>query len=173
MTVSSAEQYELHRMRSEHLDQILRIERMSFSNPWPRESFLSDLRSPHARCLVAVAKGSVIGYAIGWFVLDELHVLNLAVEPQQRRRGVGQRLLRDLLTAAGRRGCRTATLELRSSNTNAGKLYQKYGFRPVAQRKNYYRRPTEDAVVMLLDLNSADQLSSSGLEVADGVVSES
>jgi len=169
----AAEPCRLQPMQDDHLDRICRIEEASFSNPWPRESFLGDLRSSHARCTVALAGKLVIGYAIGWFVLDELHVLNLAVDPEHRRLGIGRELLQDLLAAAGRRGCRYAALELRSSNVQASRLYEEFGFKPVAVRKRYYRHPTEDALVMWLDLESGTGYGSSGLEVTDGVVSKS
>jgi ribosomal-protein-alanine N-acetyltransferase len=172
MMEPSAGSIQLHPMRPAHLDRICQIERACFSNPWPRESFLSDLGTPQARCTVALMKEMVVGYAIGWFVLDELHVLNLAVGPRHRRRGIGRDLLSDLLAAAQSRGCRHASLELRSSNHHARRLYEKYGFRPVAIRRRYYRYPTEDAFVMLLDLESMVPLRSPGSEVADGVVSE-
>ncbi len=162
----------LHPMQADHLDRICRIEGASFSNPWPRESFLSDLRSPQARCTVALWQGTVVGYSIGWFVLDELHVLNLAVDPERRRRGVARELLRDLLAAAEKQGCRHAALELRSSNQDARRLYQEYGFKPVAIRRDYYRCPTEDALVMLLDLGPGARFGLPGREVADGVVSK-
>jgi len=160
-------------MRAEDLDRICQIERDSFSNPWPRQSFLGDLRSTLARCTVALADGRVIGYAIGWFVIDELHVLNLAVDPGCRRRGIGRELLEDLLAAAGRRGCGHAALELRESNRQARRLYEEHGFRPVAVRKRYYRHPAEDALVMWLDLGSGIGPGDPGPEVTDGVVSES
>jgi len=173
VTDSTVRSYTLRPMQADHLDRICRIEQASFSNPWPRESFLGDLRSSHARCTVALAGKLVIGYAIGWFVLDELHVLNLAVDPENRRQGIGGRLLRDLLDAAAQKGCRYCALELRESNRQARRLYQEYGFKPLAQRKKYYRHPTEDALVMWLDLQSRTRPGSSGPEVTDGVVSKS
>jgi len=169
----AVESCRLRPMEADDLDRICRIEGESFSNPWPRESFLGDLRSSYARCTVALIGDLVVGYAIGWFVLDELHVLNLAVDPEHRQQGVGRDLLQDLLGAARRRGCRYAALELRSTNRQACRLYQEHGFRPVAVRKKYYRRPTEDAVVMWRDLESGTRPSSTGLEVTDGVVSKS
>ena len=172
MSDDTAESCRLRPMQTDHLDRICRIEGTSFSNPWPQESFLGDLRSSHARCIVALIDELVVGYAIGWFVLDELHVLNLAVDPEYRRQGIGKGLLRDLLAAAERRGCRYAALELRSSNLMAGRLYQKYGFKAVAVRKKYYRHPTEDAVVMWLDLGCGTHPGALGLEVSDGVVSK-
>ena len=172
MTGRQTGSYALHPMKADHLDRICRIERDSFSNPWPRESFLGDLRSSHARCRVALDGETVVGYSIGWFVLDELHVLNLAVDSRYRRRGIGSGLLRDLLAEAKRRSCRFAVLEMRSSNRQACGLYQAFGFKPVAMRKKYYRHPTEDALVMWLDLESETQTGPSGLGVNDGVVSK-
>jgi ribosomal-protein-alanine N-acetyltransferase len=159
-------------MRADDLDRICRIEGNSFPNPWSRKSFLGDLRSSLARCTVALADKRVVGYSVGWFVIDELHVLNLAVDPGYRRRGIGRELLVDLLAAAGRRGCHYAALELRESNRQARRLYEEHGFRPVAVRKRYYRRPAEDALVMWLDLGSGTGPGDPGPEVTDGVVSK-
>jgi ribosomal-protein-alanine N-acetyltransferase len=172
MKTAKVEEYCLEPMREGHLDRVVDIERLCFSHPWPRESFLADLGSGDACCMIARRESSVAGYTISWFVLDELHVLNLAVHPRYRRKGVGQTLLRYLLTGARGRGCRRATLELRASNTAARRLYEKHGFRPVAIRRNYYRQPEEDAVLMLLDLNSPATFNSKGREVPDGVVSK-
>jgi ribosomal-protein-alanine N-acetyltransferase len=173
MTDSADRTCRVRLMEADDLNRVCRIEGASFSNPWPRKSFLGDLRSSYARCTVALLGQEVAGYAIGWFVLDEMHVLNLAVDPEHRRRGIGRLLLGDLLAAAGRRGSRHCSLELRQSNRQARRLYQEKGFRPVAVRKKYYRHPAEDAVVMWLDLESGTGLDSPGPEVTDGVVSKS
>jgi ribosomal-protein-alanine N-acetyltransferase len=146
------EQPVLQAMRQEDLDQVLDIERMCFSYPWPRESFLLDLRSPDSCCVVVRMGRELVGYIIGWFVMDELHILNIAIHPSYRRKGMGQRLLRFLLNMAARRGCRYATLELRASNQDARRLYEKHGFRPVAVRRGYYRLPVEDAILMFKDI---------------------
>jgi ribosomal-protein-alanine N-acetyltransferase len=159
-------------MREMDLDQVLVLEEMCFSNPWPREVFLYDLRSTDSCSLVLRMGDEVAGYIVGWFVLAELHILNIAVHPQKRRRGLAKILLGELLTRARGRGCRRATLELRASNETASGLYQKHGFRPVATRKDYYQRPVEDAVVMLKDLNDEPEQGPADQEVPDGVVSQ-
>jgi len=166
------EQPILEAMRQEDLEQVLDIERVCFSYPWPRESFLLDLRSQDACCVVVRMGQELVGYIIGWFVLDELHILNIAIHPGYRRKGIGQRLLRFLLGTAMRRGCQYATLELRASNQAARGLYEKHGFRPIAVRKGYYRLPTEDAILMFLDIGPEAGEGPADLEVPDGVVSK-
>lgn len=157
-------------MEQQDLDQVCDLETSCFNNPWSRESFLSGLRSENSCCLVIRLSTEVLGYIIGWFVLDELRVLNVAVHPRHRRKGLAQVLLNGLLSRAKERGCRGATLELRASNEAALGLYQGSGFRPVAVRSGYYRRPTEDAVVMLKDFVNGSTAHPAGLEVPDGVV---
>jgi ribosomal-protein-alanine N-acetyltransferase len=157
-------------MGQQDLDQVCDLEESCFANPWSRRSFLSDLDSRDSCCLVIRLKNLVLGYIIGWFVMDELHILNIAVHPRHRRKGLAQNLLSDILRRAKERGCRGATLELRASNEAALELYQGNGFRPVAVRRGYYRRPTEDAVVMLKVFGKGPMEHPTGLEVPDGVV---
>jgi ribosomal-protein-alanine N-acetyltransferase len=172
MNKARFDKMELEPMRESDLDQVLAIEKVCFSNPWSRLSFVLDLYSKEACCVVARLGGSVVGYAMGWFVLDELHINNLAVHPRARRRGLGERLLRFLLEKAMDRGSRRAALELRVSNEAARRLYEKRGFRKTAIRKSYYRRPAEDAVLMSMELDFSSEADPAGLEVRDGVVSK-
>jgi [ribosomal protein S18]-alanine N-acetyltransferase len=135
------------------LDEVLEIERLSFSDPWSREMFRSELLiggGTYAR--MAERNGKVIGYLLAVLVEDEAHLGNLAVHPTERRSGVGQGLLDDLLQMAETRGVQRVTLEVRASNQNARKFYYHNGFIDVAMRKNYYRNPVEDAIVMLRSL---------------------
>ncbi len=162
----------LEPMRECHLDEVLAIERACFSTPWSRLSFQFDVHAQDACCLVARLGEKLVGFAIGWFVLDELHIHNLAVHPQYRRKGFGNRLLRVLLSHAKERGIGRATLELRLSNQVARELYQKHGFRMAAIRRGYYRQPIEDALLMVLDFNPGSKHPPAGLEVQDGVVSK-
>ena len=135
------------------LDQVVPIERLSFSDPWSREMFRSELLiggGTYAR--VAERAGAVIGYLLAVLVVDEAHLGNLAVHPSERRSGVGQMLLDDLMETARKRGIHKVTLEVRESNQNARKFYYDNDFIDVAMRKNYYRNPVEDAIVMLRSL---------------------
>ncbi|HEU4764750.1 MAG TPA: ribosomal protein S18-alanine N-acetyltransferase [Candidatus Eisenbacteria bacterium] len=135
------------------LDEVLAIERVSFSDPWSREMFRSELMiggGTYAR--LAERDGALVGYLCAVLVADEAHVGNLAVDPSERRQGVAQLLLDDLVEAARSRGARRVTLEVRESNENARKFYYKNDFIDIAIRKNYYRNPSEDAIVMLRTL---------------------
>ncbi|HYJ34129.1 MAG TPA: ribosomal protein S18-alanine N-acetyltransferase [Candidatus Binatia bacterium] len=135
------------------LDEVLAIERASFTDPWSREMFRSELMiggGTYAR--LAERDGALVGYLCAVLVADEAHVGNLAVDPSERRQGVAQLLLDDLVEAARSRGARRVTLEVRESNENARKFYYKNDFIDIAIRKNYYRNPSEDAIVMLRTL---------------------
>lgn len=135
-------------MTLDDLDDVLAIERASFSNPWTEEMFQAELiENPCARFFVAAVAGALVGYVGGWLVLDELQVVSLAVRPDARRRGVATRLLARLFECGGDR-LRRASLEVRRSNAAAIALYERFGFRPVGVRQEYYADPKEDAVVM-------------------------
>lgn len=172
MKTKGSDHLTLRPMAEADLDHILEIEQLCFSSPWIRENFLLDLRTGNSCCLVAREGQRLNGYIISWLVMNELHILNIAVHPDHRRRGIGRALLVELLATATAKGCRWATLELRISNEAARGLYENFGFRPVAIRKGYYRHPTEDAVLMLMDLDSELTGGSPNLEVPDGVVSQ-
>jgi len=132
------------------LDEVVAIERAVFSDPWSREMFRSEitlLDGSFAR--VAELDGRVAGYLLAILVMDEAHLGNLAVHPDHRRAGIAQRLLDDLLQSCRRTGVRRVTLEVRMSNDGARNFYYRNEFIDVAMRKNYYRQPIEDAIVML------------------------
>ncbi len=130
------------------VDEILTIERASFSQPWTRIMFEWELtENPCARFFVAVAGDAFIGYIGGWLVSDELQVVSLAVSPEARRSRVATRLLGHLFEHAGERVQR-AYLEVRRSNRPAIVMYERFGFRSVGVRRGYYEGPKEDAVVM-------------------------
>lgn len=130
------------------IDEVLAIERASFSQPWTRTMFEWELtENPCARFFVAVADDALIGYIGGWMVSGELQVVSLAVRPEARRAGVASRLLDHVFAHAGARVQR-AYLEVRRSNRGAIAMYERFGFRPVGVRRGYYETPKEDAVLM-------------------------
>ena len=136
-----------------HLDEVLEIERLSFTDPWTRGMFRSELEvASHTYGRVAVEGGRVVGYLLAVLLPDEAHLGNLAVHPRSRRRGVAQRLLDDLVQSSRKQGVRRLTLEVRASNESARKFYSNNEFIDIAIRKNYYRNPVEDAIVMLCGL---------------------
>ncbi len=137
------------------LPQIMAIERLAFAHPWSLESFLRELSLPFSRTIVAAkrtASGEVLtGYLCRWLVADECHVLNVAVHPELRRKGVGERLMSDAITEAKAKNAHLVTLEVRRSNLPARGLYRKLNFEERRLRQNYYG-PGEDAIVMELRL---------------------
>jgi [ribosomal protein S18]-alanine N-acetyltransferase len=135
------------------LDAIHAIECESFGDPWARETFRNLLDHTPGRMEVAVgAAGALIGYAVAWYAADEAEIANIAVAPDARRQGVGALLLNRILQSAATFGARTVFLEVRESNLDARKLYGARGFGIVGRRKQYYRHPNEDALIMRLAL---------------------
>ena len=129
------------------------IERRCFGDPWSETSFREALASTWSFVLVAEASRGVSGYLVGRETGGTGEVLNLAVAPEFRRRGVGEALLEAGLAAFRRSRVDEVFLEVRESNTSARALYARHGFRPVGQRSAYYRNPKEDAVVLRLELS--------------------
>jgi ribosomal-protein-alanine acetyltransferase len=131
---------------------LVTIERQAFSDPWSEASFREALDSPWTFGLIAEGARRVAGYLIAREVAGTGEVLNLAVAPEFRRRGIGGALLEAGLAALRRRKVDEVFLEVRESNISAQALYIGYGFRPVGQRAAYYRNPKEDALVLRLEL---------------------
>lgn len=139
-------------MQPEHLDAVLAIESISFPAPWEREAFLFEiLFNETADYVVALYRDQVVGYGGIWLVLDEAHITNIAVHPAFRGRGVGRQILQELIRRAARRGATKMTLEVRSSNLIAQKLYRDLGFVVKGVRKRYYQDNNEDAIIMWLE----------------------
>ena len=139
--------------REELLPQIQKIEQQSFSVPWT-EAMLRLQLSPDSHVfLTAEAEGTVVGYVGLMYVLDEGYISNVAVHPDWRRRGAADALLTALEARAKKLLLSFLTLEVRESNAPAIALYEKHGYRAVGRRKNYYEKPTEDAILMTLKLD--------------------
>ncbi|MGH7526606.1 MAG: ribosomal protein S18-alanine N-acetyltransferase [Gemmatimonadales bacterium] len=131
---------------------LVAIERQCFSDPWSEASFREALSSPWTFGLAAQTSRGVGGYLVGREMAGTGEVLNLAVAPAFRRRGIGGALLRAGLSALRHRKVGEVFLEVRESNHSAQALYLAHGFRPVGQRSAYYRNPKEDALVLRLAL---------------------
>jgi ribosomal-protein-alanine N-acetyltransferase len=136
----------IRRMNSMDLDSVIAIEEVSFISPWNRKSFEFELARKGGMPLVAEENRMVVGYVVAWRVVDEIHIANLAVRPEWRRRKVGQTLLEELVGLSSE--CSWIGLEVRVSNLPARSLYQKLGFKEVGIRKKYYMEENEDAVLM-------------------------
>ena len=142
---------------AEMLDQIEAIERACFSMPWTRAQLASQL-DPERHVFLAATDGvTVLGYVGMMVVLDEGYIANVAVSPDARRRGVGRALIAALLDRAAELELAFVTLEVRPSNAAAIALYAGFGFEVVGRRKNYYDKPSEDALLMTLYRKGASE----------------
>jgi len=146
------------KMRLEHLNDILKIEKLSFPSPWSRSSFLYEITQNQFACyIVAMAEEKVAGYGGMWLIMDEAHITNVAVHPDYRMNRIGTALMKELIRLASLMGATRMTLEVRPSNTAARRLYASLGFKDVGLRKRYYTDTNEDAIIMLKDNLSVGQ----------------
>jgi len=143
---------EISKMRESDINEVYNIEVLSFPNPWSYGMFLKDVKdNPNSNFLVAKEDGKIVGYGGFWKIMDEINIVNLAVHPSFRKKGIGSLILSEMLRIGKEKGAKFATLEVRESNIPAQKLYEKFGFKIIAIRKRYYQDSNEDAIVMWLN----------------------
>ena len=137
-------------MKHENVDDVAAIEAACFSTPWSKNAFADAVDSQNYEYIVALdgSNGNVVGYAGMQVVLDEAEITNIAVDEQYRKRGIAGKLLESLEILCDRRDVKYLHLEVRESNTAARSLYTKCGFEIDGMRKNFYQKPTENAVLM-------------------------
>ena len=131
--------------------QIAEIEKVSFKTPWSEEMILSEMKEPLSCFYVAVFQQKIIGYYGFLHILDELHILNVAVDPDLRQKGVGKKLIEHLVEQARALSARAVTLEVRESNLPAIRLYESFGFACAGVRPHYYT-DKENALIYWLEL---------------------
>jgi ribosomal-protein-alanine N-acetyltransferase len=154
---AASKMYRLVPMTGAHLDDVLSIERVSQSHPWPRQAFEQELKATSvSRSRVALSREdeepTVAGFCVAWLVVDHVQIQNVAVHPEHRRRGLATYLLEEAFSHARTYGAVSAFLEVRRSNLTARRLYERLGFREAGERKGYYSCPSEDAVVLHKEL---------------------
>ena len=135
-------------MNAVYAPEVAALEKACFRDPWSEASIRGELENPLSLWLVAVEQGAVVGYIGSQTVLDEADVMNLAVDPAIRRRGVGRALLRALETRLRAEGVHALSLEVRPSNLAARALYAREGFVEAGRRPKYYVNPKEDALIL-------------------------
>ena len=142
----------------EHLDGVMEIERQSFPTPWSRALFEEEVGRSFSHSIVVLSEpeGEVLGYAVCWTVAEESHLLNIAVRPEARGKGIGRLLLRECIRRGKNSRSRSIFLEVRPGNEPAHSLYRREGFRFVGIRKGYYTDTGEDALVLSRPIGSAD-----------------
>jgi ribosomal-protein-alanine N-acetyltransferase len=140
-------------MSEARLDDVVAIERRAYAHPWTRGNFADSLRSGYQAQLLC-AGDSVLGYFVAMRGVDEVHLLNITVDPPYQRQGWGNVMLDALALWSRSQGAQWLWLEVRKSNVRAQQVYVRYGYRRVGERRNYYpdTQGREDAIVMSLKL---------------------
>lgn len=142
----------IQKMSKEDVDQVARLERICFSDPWSKKTFIEELQFKLAIPLVAKLEKEVVGYTCLWHLDNQMELANFAVSPDYRSKGIGEKLMKRILLEAKEKGCKSIVLSVRESNKAGINLYTKFGFVEVGRRKKYYRLPTEDALAMVKTL---------------------
>jgi ribosomal-protein-alanine N-acetyltransferase len=137
---------EIRALRYSDLPQVIAIERRAFPTPWSLAMFVLELSKPSGICLAAVSQQRLVGYLICSRYDRVWHLMNIAVDPDLRRRGYASELLVEMIERAGPDA--PLTLEVRTSNAGAIALYECFGFRSAGTRRRYYQDTGEDAVIM-------------------------
>ena len=139
----------IRKMEIDDLDSIMEIEKQSFTTPWSRNAFEMEIRDNLlAHYIVAAIDDKIVGYGGIWFILDEGHITNIAVNRDYRGIGVGNKLICGLIDLCSENDINKMTLEVRKSNIVAQNLYKKYGFIDFGVRPRYYSDNNEDAIIM-------------------------
>ena len=136
------------RMNEGHVAQVAALEKLCFSDPWSENSVASELDNPLSLWLIAEEEGTVQGYVGSQTVMDETDMMNIAVHPDCRRRGIAAALIGELVNQLREHGSHVLRLEVRESNVPAIALYESMGFTQLGLRKNYYRNPKENALIL-------------------------
>lgn len=141
---------QIRRAIADDVPQIAAIEAECFPDPWSEKEIFSTVCSEGGICFTASDESGVFAYVLGRLIAPEGEIYRIAVKEDKRRRGIGYRLLSFALKTERGRGLETVFLEVRSENSAAIALYRAHGFTEIGVRKNYYKNPTDDAVIMLL-----------------------
>ena len=137
-------------MCAEDLPAVMAIEQALFSDPWTQGMYEDEI-TMHEAWVLELGE-EIAGMACGWRVLDEYQLTNIGIAPRWHRHGLARKLLAWVLARQLTFGCRVAYLEVRVSNEPAIGLYESFGFTVVGKRRDYYRHPVEDALVMAMQL---------------------
>ncbi len=146
-------QFEFVAMQAEDVDAVLAAEQRILQFPWTRGNFTDSLAAGHI-ALIMRENGAMVGYGVVMMAVDEAHLLNISILPEQQRRGLGHRLLDHFCDLARAQGAKRMLLEVRRSNVTARAFYDRLGFTAIGERRDYYAAQDgrESAVVMALDL---------------------
>lgn len=141
-------------LNEDHISRIYKIELESFRTPWSMEAFLAEVHNPSSLSFVATINDEVAGYIIAWEFENSIHIGNLAVKKDYRRKGIATRLIQKIIEIAVKKHYRFVSLEVRKSNLPAIRLYEKMGFKLDRIIKGYYSDNFEDALVYKYHIKS-------------------
>ena len=139
-------------MTIHHVAQVAELEKICFQDPWSEKSVAAELEHDYSLWLVAMEGETLAGYIGSQISYGEADMMNVAVSPDHRRKGIGEKLILALMEELKARECISLALEVRASNAPAIALYDKLGFGQIGLRKNYYRNPKEDALILRKEL---------------------
>ena len=142
---------EIQKATLDNVNEMLKIEKKAFVSHWSKQSFIDEFGAENGHYIAAVDNGKIIGYSGFRYVLDEGHITTLAVQKKSRKKGIGTKLIAQLIEDAKKHGLKKLFLEVRQSNVPAQKIYKKLGFKVLDRRREYYQHPVEDALVMQND----------------------
>ncbi len=153
----------IRNMAEDDLDRVAELEKVIFPDPWPRSAFDDTTEHDGWGGFVAEADGDIIGYACYFIICQESHLTNIAVVESWRRKLVANQLLNAILEIVTESECEFLLLEVRPSNLPAVAFYERHGFTTLYRRPNYYRRPPEDALVLVKYLTEKETRATNGL----------
>lgn len=139
-------------LNAQHIPKIVEIENQSFQEPWSKDGFRDIMNNPSFQSMGVFSKTDLVGYIFYYVVLDELHVMNIAIDPKHRKHGIGEKLLDKVHEFGKKHKIKFAYLEVRETNDAAKKLYEKLGYQKQGRRIGYYAN-REDALLMFKDLS--------------------
>ncbi len=142
-----AEDLQLRVLDRSHLQALVELDQICYRGLWGLQGYQEELERSNSTVLGCFVKTRLCGFGILWRVMEEAHIISLAVHPEYRRRGIGTMLLTALLEAAIQQGCEWVTLEVKESNRAAQQLYENLGFQLLGRRHHYYADTGEDALI--------------------------
>lgn len=148
---------QIERLNTRCIREVMELEKMCFAYHWTEEQFRLGLERKAFHMLGMREKNRLVGYVAFSMILDEMEILNLAVHPEWRRRGIAGRLMSAMLEVCSRQGIRSGFLDVKESNTPAIALYESFGFRRHGVRKRYYPDTKEDALLYRYDFLTDDE----------------
>lgn len=141
------------RMHTKDIEDILVVEKACFRSGWTPQAFYNELKNNQFACYILIEyEEQVVGYGGMWIIINEAHITNIAVHPAYQRKGLGLRLMGEMMNSARTMGADKMTLEVRESNNVAKHLYAKLGFEVTGVRPGYYSDNLEDALIMWVNL---------------------